>query len=59
MHGVVKQHGGAVAVESAPGQGASFHVYLPVGARPAPLRYDGSAPPSAGSSAAAASAQRS
>jgi CheY-like chemotaxis protein len=29
VYGIVRAHGGAVAVESAPGKGASFRVYLP------------------------------
>jgi two-component system, cell cycle sensor histidine kinase and response regulator CckA len=29
-HGLVKHHGGAISAQSAPGQGASFQVYLPV-----------------------------
>ena len=35
VYGIVTQHGGSVAVESAPGHGATFHVYLPVAHRPA------------------------
>jgi len=30
VHGIVKAHHGAVKVESAPGQGSCFHVYLPL-----------------------------
>ena len=50
---LVEAHGGVVAVESAPNQGAAFHVYLPVsdgaadgslvGSRPARSAADGSA----------------
>jgi two-component system cell cycle sensor histidine kinase/response regulator CckA len=30
VHGLVRKHGGAITVESAPGQGATFAVYFPV-----------------------------
>ena len=35
VYGIVKQHEGMVDVESAPGQGATFRVYLPVAREPA------------------------
>jgi PAS domain S-box-containing protein len=34
VHGIVDNHGGVVAVDTAEGQGSSFHVYLPLAAKP-------------------------
>ncbi|MET0987767.1 MAG: ATP-binding protein, partial [Steroidobacteraceae bacterium] len=33
VHGIVRAHGGAINVESAPGRGTSFHVFLPADMR--------------------------
>ncbi len=35
VHGIVTTHAGAVSVESMPGRGSTFHLYLPLQAEPA------------------------
>ena len=32
VYNIIKNHGGHVSVDSAPGEGATFHIYLPAGA---------------------------
>jgi two-component system sensor histidine kinase PilS (NtrC family) len=44
VHRVVNVHGGAIFVESAPGQGTEFRVYLPLSTRPARRRTPPPAP---------------
>jgi PAS domain S-box-containing protein len=45
VYGSVTQAGGTVTVESEPGAGATFHVYLPAARAPAPLEDDASGEP--------------
>jgi PAS domain S-box-containing protein len=47
VHGIVRAHEGAIAVESAPGHGTRFDVYLPVQALAATDATAASAPPAA------------
>jgi len=44
-YGVVRDHGGAIQVESAPGRGATFHVFLPTAPGSAPAREESPADP--------------
>ncbi len=37
-HGIIAGHGGAISVHSQVGAGSSFHVYLPCGGEPTPVR---------------------
>ena len=47
-HGIVKSHGGAIAVESKVGQGTSVHVYFPRLDQPEPAKIEASEPPPSG-----------
>jgi signal transduction histidine kinase len=51
VHGVVRQHGGAVVADSTPGRGTTFRIWLPASPRPAACPY---APPGPSASSAAA-----
>jgi PAS domain S-box-containing protein len=46
VHGIVRSHHGAITIDTAPGQGATFSIYLPIADSPAaPERAVSEAPP--------------
>jgi two-component system, cell cycle sensor histidine kinase and response regulator CckA len=49
VHGIVKKYGGAIKVESKPGKGSTFHIYLPRVDQPAPRRIEQTEIPLGGS----------
>ena len=48
VHGIIKKYGGAIKVESAPGKGAAFHIYLPRIDQAAPYSIDQTEIPAGG-----------